>query len=97
MSHDEVRAKPVVFLAFANEQEGVRYLRNLPEEYRQLQERSCRRGGPWTGSLCSSWWYGPMSPSPTLSPRSSSGTASAWPSSTSPDTPALDRLLLEVR
>jgi hypothetical protein len=37
MSRDERRAKPVVFLAFANEQEGLRYLRNLPEESRQLQ------------------------------------------------------------
>ena len=37
MSSDENRAKPVVFLAFANEQEGWRYLRNLPEESRQLQ------------------------------------------------------------
>jgi hypothetical protein len=37
MSSDENRAKPVVFLAFANEQEGRRYLRNLPEESRQLQ------------------------------------------------------------
>ena len=37
MSRDESRAKPVVFLAFANEQEGRRYLRELPEESRQLQ------------------------------------------------------------
>lgn len=37
MSGDENRAKPVVFLAFANEQEGQRYLRDLPEESRQLQ------------------------------------------------------------
>ena len=37
MSRDERRAKPVVFLAFANEQEGRRYLRDLPEESRQLQ------------------------------------------------------------
>ena len=36
MSRDESRAKPVVFLAFANEQEGRRYLRELPEESRQL-------------------------------------------------------------
>ncbi|MBX2818134.1 MAG: SUMF1/EgtB/PvdO family nonheme iron enzyme [Rhodothermaceae bacterium] len=32
--------KPVIFLAFANDrQEGVRYLRNLPEEKRQILER----------------------------------------------------------
>lgn len=37
MSSDENRAKPVVFLAFANEQEGWRYLRDLPEESRQLR------------------------------------------------------------
>ena len=37
MSRDERRAKPVVFLAFANEQEGRRDLRDLPEESRQLQ------------------------------------------------------------
>ena|SRR5208337_3019519 len=37
MSRDESRAKPVVFLAFANEQEGRSYLRDLPEESRQLQ------------------------------------------------------------
>ena len=37
MSREESRAKPVVFLAFANEQEGQHYLRNLPEESRQLQ------------------------------------------------------------
>src|SRR5271166_3079341 len=37
MSRDESRAKPVVFLAFANEQEGRSYLRDLPEETRQLQ------------------------------------------------------------
>jgi len=37
MSRDERRPKPVVFLAFANEQEGRRYLRELPEESRQLQ------------------------------------------------------------
>jgi hypothetical protein len=29
--------KPVILLAFANEQEGKRYLRDLPEELRQLQ------------------------------------------------------------
>ena len=29
--------EPVVVLAFANEQEGHRYLRDLPEEFRQLQ------------------------------------------------------------
>ena len=29
---------PIVVLAFANEQEGQRYLRNLPEELRQLRE-----------------------------------------------------------
>jgi hypothetical protein len=28
---------PVVVLAFANDQEGLRYLRDLPEELRQLQ------------------------------------------------------------
>jgi len=37
MTRDEARTKPVVFLAFANEQEGRRYLRDLPEESRQLQ------------------------------------------------------------
>jgi hypothetical protein len=37
MSSDGNRAKPVVFLSFANEQEGRRYLRDLPEESRQLQ------------------------------------------------------------
>jgi len=29
---------PIIVLAFANEQEGQRYLRNLPEELRQLRE-----------------------------------------------------------
>src|SRR4051812_9909555 len=29
---------PVIVMAFANEQEGHRYLRDLPEELRQLQE-----------------------------------------------------------
>src|SRR3954469_12152785 len=29
--------KPVILLAFANEQEGKRYLRDLPEELRRLQ------------------------------------------------------------
>jgi CHAT domain len=37
MSPDESRAKPVVILAFANEQEGRRYLRELPEEQRRLR------------------------------------------------------------
>ena len=32
------RSRPVVFLAFANEQEGRRYLRDLPEEQRRLRE-----------------------------------------------------------
>src|SRR5271157_4778338 len=31
------QARPVVFLAFANEQEGKRYLRELPEEARELR------------------------------------------------------------
>ena len=31
-------SKPVIFLAFANEQEGRRYLRNLPAELGELQE-----------------------------------------------------------
>jgi len=31
-------SRPVVFLAFANEQEGRRYLRDLPEEQRRLRE-----------------------------------------------------------
>ena len=37
LDRDEIRSKPVVFLSFANEQEGRRYLRDLPEESRQLQ------------------------------------------------------------
>jgi hypothetical protein len=37
MNRDDTRAKPVIFLAFANEQEGHHYLRDLPEESRQLQ------------------------------------------------------------
>ena len=37
MSPDERSAKPVVILAFANEQEGQRYLRELPEEQRRLR------------------------------------------------------------
>jgi WD40 repeat protein len=42
-----VADKPVILLAFANDQEGQRYLRNLPEELRQLQaiiEAAARRG-----------------------------------------------------
>jgi hypothetical protein len=38
---------PVIVLAFANEQAGHRYLRNLPEEVRQVQrivEDAARRG-----------------------------------------------------
>ena len=46
--------KPVILLAFANEQEGHRYLRDLPEELRRLQaileggraERAVRAGRP---------------------------------------------------
>ena len=37
MNGNENRTKPVVFLAFANEQRGSAYLRELPEESRQLQ------------------------------------------------------------
>jgi len=37
MNRDGNPTKPVVFLAFANEQDGRRYLRDLPKEYQQLQ------------------------------------------------------------
>ena len=46
--------KPVILLAFANEQEGHHYLRNLPEELRLLREtlrRESAAGG--SGSSCS--------------------------------------------
>ncbi len=38
LSGSATQQKPVVFLAFANEHNGQRYLRDLPQEYRELRE-----------------------------------------------------------
>ena len=90
-SSSTTQPKPVVLLAFANEQEGTalppRPARGGPAA---SVERSRRRR---TGA-CASWKSAPTSRS-TRSSRSSAGTAAGSRSSTTPATPAPDRLLLE--
>ena len=79
----EMTELPIIVLAFANEQEGRRYLRDLPEELRRLQDilKEAERNG-----LCR-LESAARTPLSTRSSTSSPATATGSRSSTTPAMP----------